>query len=49
MIYLQSVHNIIIELITNSNMEDILLVSLGILIVFSFINLTLNAINNIRW
>jgi len=49
MIYLQSVHNIIIELITNSNMEDILLVSLGILIVFSFINFTLNVINNIRW
>ena len=49
MIYLQSVHNIIIELITNSNVEDILLVSLGILIVFSFINFTLNAINNIRW
>jgi len=49
MIYLQSVHNIIIELITNSNMEDILLVSLGILIVFSFINFTLNSINNIRW
>jgi len=49
MIYLESVHNIIIDIITNPNMENILLVSLGILIVFSFINFTLNAINNIRW
>jgi hypothetical protein len=49
MIYLQSVHDIIIELLTNSNMENILLISLGILIVFSFITFSLKTINKVRW
>jgi hypothetical protein len=49
MIYLQSVHDIIIELLTNSNMENILLISLGMLIVFSFITFSLKFINKVRW
>jgi hypothetical protein len=49
MIYLESVHQILIELLTNSNMENILLISLGMLIVFSFINFTIKAINKVRW
>jgi len=49
MIYLEAVHQILIEIITNSNMENLLLLSLGIVIVFSFISFSLSTINKVRW